>query len=174
MREFIYYARDLIKEAEGFNGVEYICPAGYRTIGYGRNLETNPLSEIELLKYFNPKNGKLSVSETTASEWLTSEIVKIVKECEGKDWFEFIGTERKGVVIDLIYNLGLSKWNTFKKTQDALKEKNFGIASYELSVGTGEGGKSKYLLATGNRALRNIEIMKFGEKIHDFYKGEGK
>lgn len=167
MREFIYYARDLIKEAEGFSGIEYICPAGYRTIGYGRNLETNPLSDSEKLKCFRTQEGKLSITEATASEWLTSEIIEIAKKCEGKDWFEYLGFERKGVVIDLIYNLGLSKWNTFKKTQDALKEKNFGTASLELE-------DSKWFRQVGLRGKRNVEIMKFGEKIHDFYEGEKK
>lgn len=167
MREFIYYARDLIKEAEGFSGIEYLCPAGYRTIGYGRNLETNPLTSSELAKTFRTQDGKLSINEITASEWLTSEVLEIVNKCEGKEWFEYLGFERKGVVIDTIYNIGMSRWNGFKKCQSALKEKNFGTASLELK-------DSKWYNQVGLRGKRNVEIMKFGEKIHDFYKGEGK
>lgn len=167
MREFIYTARDLIKEAEGFQGIEYICPAGYRTIGYGRNIETNPLTDDELRRCFKTQDNKISVNEKTASEWLTSEIIEIVKQCESKEWFEYIGSERKAVVIDLIYNLGFSKWNTFKKCQQALIDKNFGIASIELE-------DSKWYRQVGLRGKRDVEIMKFGEKIHDFYKGEEK
>lgn len=167
MREYVMYAKDLIKEAEGFMGIEYLCPAGYRTIGYGRNLETNPLSEIERAKCFRTQDGKLSISETTANEWLTSEVLEIAKDCEGKDWFEYIGFERKGVIIDLIYNLGLAKWNTFKRCQLALSSKDFGVASLELE-------DSKWYRQVGLRGKRNVEIMKFGEKIHDFYKGEKK
>ena len=167
MREYIYYAKELIKEAEGFRGIEYICPAGYRTIGYGRNLETNPLKDDELPKLFRTQDGKLSINEKTASEWLTSAVVEIGDQCESKEWFEYIGSERKAVVIDLIYNLGFSKWNTFKKCQKALVEKNFGIASLELK-------DSKWYRQVGIRGERNVEIMKFGEKIHDFYKGKEK
>lgn len=167
MREFIYFARDLIKEAEGFSGIEYLCPAGYRTIGYGRNLETNPLTSSELAKTFRTQDGKLSINEITASEWLTSEVLEIVNKCEGKEWFEYIGAGRKGVIIDLIYNLGYTKWNTFKRCQLALSSKDFGVASLELE-------DSKWYRQVGLRGKRNVEIMKFGEKIHDFYKGEGK
>lgn len=167
MREYITYAKDLIKEAEGFRGIEYICPAGYPTIGYGRNLKTNPLSSSELAKCFRTQDGKLSVNELVANEWLTQEVAKIASECEGKEWFEYLGFERKGVVIDMIYNIGMSKWNGFKKCQSALTEKNFGTASLELK-------DSKWYNQVGLRGKRNVEIMKFGEKIHDFYKGEGK
>lgn len=83
------------------------------------------------------------------------------------EWFEYIGFERKGVIIDLIYNLGLAKWNTFKRCQLALSSKDFGVASLELE-------DSKWYRQVGLRGKRNVEIMKFGEKIHDFYKGEKK
>lgn len=165
MQEFLIYARNLIKEAEGFKGIEYVCPAGFRTIGYGRNLDKNPLNSNDHLKCFRTHDGKLSISESTANEWLTSEILKIVKECEGKEWFEYIGFERKGVVIDLIYNLGLAKWNTFKKCQAALSNNDFGVASLELE-------DSKWFKQVGLRGLRNVEIIKFGEKINDFYKAK--
>lgn len=165
MREYIIYAKDLIKEAEGFRGIEYVCTSGYPTIGYGRNLQTNPLSSSELAKCFRTQDGKLSVNELVANEWLTQEVVKIASECEGKEWFEYLGFERKGVVIDMIYNIGMSKWNGFKKCQSALTEKNFGTASLELK-------DSKWYNQVGLRGKRNVEIMKFGEKIHDFYKGE--
>lgn len=167
MREFIIYAKDFIKEAEGLRLVEYECTAGYRTIGYGRNLDLNPLTPAEELKCFKTKDGKLSIKETLANEWLTSEVLNIASKCEGEEWFEYIGAERKAVVIDLIYNLGLSKWNTFKKCKKALSEKNFGLASLELE-------DSKWYGQVGLRGKRNVEIMKYGEKIHDFYKGEGK
>lgn len=168
MREYILYAKDLIKEAEGFSAVIYTCPSGYPTIGYGRNLSANPLSEAEKLKTSNRiVNGKtqMVVSKNLADEWLTQEVVKIASECEGKEWFEYLGFERKGVVIDMIYNIGMSRWNGFKKCQSALKDKDFGRASLELM-------DSKWYKQVGYRGKRNVEIMKFGEKIHDFYKGE--
>lgn len=177
MKEYIFYARELIKEAEGFSPVVYKCPAGFNTIGYGRNIDANPLTQSEIARMGRRTiNGEsqLVISNLLAEEWLTSEILDIASKCEGKEWFEYIGYERKGVIIDIIYNIGFSKWNDFEKCKKALADKNFGIASYELGVGTGEGGKSKYFLATGNRALRNIEILKYGEKIQNYYKGAKK
>lgn len=170
MREYIVYAKDLIKEAEGFSAVVYKCPAGFNTIGYGRNIDANPLTQSDILRMSKRLvNGEteLVVSKNLADEWLTSEVLEIAKDCEGKDWFEYIGFERKGVIIDLIYNLGLTKWNTFKRCQLALSSKDFGVASLELE-------DSKWYRQVGLRGKRNVEIMKFGEKIHDFYKGEKK
>ena len=40
-------ALDLVKEGEGFVATPYRCPAGKLTIGYGRNIEANPLTNEE-------------------------------------------------------------------------------------------------------------------------------
>lgn len=163
MREFEFIALGLIKEAEGFSGVEYKCPAGYRTIGYGRNLDKNPLGIIEKTHLMLGNDGLFRVSQNVAEDWVIAEIHKIVFQCEGKEWFKDLDPTRKAVIIDLIYNLGLKKWDSFKKCQQAIIDKNFGIASEELE-------DSKWFKQVGLRGLRNVEIMKFGAKLSDFYK----
>lgn len=170
MKEYIFYARELIKEAEGFSPIVYKCTAGFNTVGYGRNIDANPLTQSELMrtgKRIINGETQMFVSNLLAEEWLTSEILDIASKCEGKEWFEYIGYERKGVVIDLIYNLGLTKWNTFKRCQLALSSKDFGVASLELE-------DSKWYRQVGLRGKRNVEIMKFGEKIHDYYNKDKK
>lgn len=157
-----YIALDLIKEAEGFRGIEYLCPAGYKTLGYGRNLELNPLSQEERMQCMVGNNGLLRVSQNVASDWVTSEIKKINSTCS-EEWFYYLDDYRKAVIIDIIYNIGMKKWRTFTKCHEALIEKNFGIASRELK-------ESKWFKQVGLRGLRNVEIMKMGTKINDFYK----
>lgn len=163
MREFEFFALALIKEAEGFSGVEYICPAGYKTIGYGRNLETNPLGDLERTHCMLGNDGLLRVSQNVATDWLITEISKITFKCEKKEWFEGLDAYRRAVIIDLIYNLGFKKWDSFKKCQKAIIDRNFGIASAELE-------DSRWFNQVGRRGLRNVEIMKFGKKINEFYK----
>lgn len=162
MRDCLRIARELIEEAEGFSGVEYICPAGYRTIGFGRNLQTNPLSSEEEAKCFKVSGG-LSVSKNIAREWLEAEIYKIFKKCKNEEWFKYLDAVRGAVVIDIIYNIGFKKWESFKNCRSALAEANFGIASEELGKGSGEGGKSKYLLQVKTRGERNIKMLKDGQ-----------
>lgn len=163
MREFEFLAVNLIKEAEGFSGVEYICPAGYKTLGYGRNLETNPLGNLERTHCMLGNDGLLRVGQNVATDWLVGEVQKISHKCEGEEWFKNLDPYRRAVIIDLIYNLGFKKWNSFKKCQTALIDKNFGIASAELE-------DSRWFKQVGLRGLRNVEIMKFGAKINEFYR----
>lgn len=157
----IWRAVELITTAEGFRGVEYLCPAGKRTIGYGRNLESNPLTDQEKAKC-RRVNGVLHVDKLQARAWVEDEVIKIIAQAQDESWFAFLGAWRQAVVVDIIYNIGLKKWSSFKKCRSALSDKNFGIASEELK-------DSKWYHQVGLRGERNVEIMRFGEQIHDFY-----
>lgn len=47
MKETINYIIDKTADFEGFMANVYKCPAGFDTIGYGRNIEANPLTKEE-------------------------------------------------------------------------------------------------------------------------------
>lgn len=155
MKECVSMALKLIKEAEGFSGSIYLCPAGYQTIGYGRNIETNPLSNKERLQCFESSDG-IRVSKNTAEDWLKDEVLRIVDRVQDESYFKNLDPLRQAVIIDLIYNLGFKKFQSFKKCIQALKDFNFGIASEELK-------DSRWFNQVGNRGVRNVEIMKIGK-----------
>lgn len=165
----IVLAKALIKEAEGFRASEYMCPAGYPSIGYGRNLHFDPLTDADKAKMTKNKLGEWVVSTNLADDWLEDVVKRIYEKIKNADFFVGIGDERQAVVIDMIYNLGQKSFNEFKNFKQALREKDFEKASFEIEHGSAGNGKSKYWNQTGLRAKRNAQIIKTGSDNWDFY-----
>ena len=106
-----------IKEHEGLVLKPYKCPVGKLTIGYGHNLEDNGLSK-------------------TACEFILSEDIDEAKKnlyaVFTRKFFESLSNNQKIALIDMMFNLGLSKFLTFKKFILAVKNKDFIKASAEI------------------------------------------
>jgi lysozyme len=106
-----------IKEHEGLRLKPYKCPAGRLTIGYGHNLEDNGLSK-------------------TACEFILFEDIEEAKRnlytIFTRDFFDSLSNNQKIALIDMMFNLGLSKFLTFKKFIKAVKERNWDKASAEI------------------------------------------
>ena len=106
-----------IKEHEGLVLKPYKCPAGKLTIGYGHNLEDNGLTK-------------------TACEYILIEDIEESKRnlyaIFTKDFFDTLKDNQKIALIDMMFNLGLSRFLTFKKFILAVKQKSFDRASVEI------------------------------------------
>ena len=106
-----------IKEHEGLVLKPYKCPAGKLTIGYGHNLEDNGLSQ-------------------SACEYILIEDIEEAKKnlyaVFTKDFFDTLKDNQKIALIDMMFNLGLSRFLTFKKFILAVKSKDFIKASAEI------------------------------------------
>ena len=106
-----------LKEHEGLVLKPYKCPVGKLTIGYGHNLEDNGLTK-------------------TACEYILFEDIKEAKRnlysVFTKDFFDTLKDNQKIALIDMMFNLGLSKFLTFKKFIKAVKERNWDKASVEM------------------------------------------
>jgi len=83
---------------EGLRLKPYQCPAGFYTIGIGRNLESNGISESEAL-----------VMLDNDIEECIRDIINIFP-----DWYSF-SVNRQHAIIDMRFNLGLSRFRQFKK-----------------------------------------------------------
>ncbi len=69
-------------KSEGFSKIVYKSPANYDTIGYGRNIEANPLSQEELKSIDATKDTpkkEYKVSEEIAKTWLQQELERVKK-----------------------------------------------------------------------------------------------
>ena len=106
-----------IKEHEGLVLKPYKCPVGKLTIGYGHNLEDNGLSQ--------------SVCEYILIEDI-EEAKKNLYAVFTKDFFDDLNDKQKIALIDMMFNLGLSRFLTFKKFILAVKQRNFDRASVEI------------------------------------------
>ena len=106
-----------IKEHEGLVLKPYKCTANKLTIGYGHNLEDNGLSK-------------------TACEFILFEDIDEAKKnlyaVFTRKFFENLSNNQKIALIDMMFNLGLSKFLTFKKFILAVKNKDFIKASAEI------------------------------------------
>ena len=108
---------DQIKEHEGLKLFPYKCPAGRLTIGYGHNLQDNGLSKsaCEYILYDDIDEAKRNL-----------------RTIFGNEFFESLNDSKKIALIDMMFNLGLSRFLTFKKFILAVKQRNFDRASVEI------------------------------------------
>lgn len=104
-----------IKEYEGFSRLVYECTSGYATIGYGRNVE------------------QVGISKDEADVMLNNDIAQCLKELRGiMNRFDELPDKAQLVLVDMCYNLGLSKLLNFENMLDAIDAGNWAKASEEL------------------------------------------
>lgn len=120
----------LTAEFEGFSASVYKCPAGYDTIGYGRNIEANPLSveEKKLLE-----DGK--VPESVAMRWLKEELSRNYDSLNRNfKFFQALPLKKQGALVDMVYNLGFTKFKTFKNTLKEIEFRDYEKAAERLEA----------------------------------------
>lgn len=157
--KLVLLAMSLTMKYEGYSDKIYLCPAGEPSIWYGRNLKFYPLTEDEKSKYIE----KGEDAHEHAKEWLKGNLLSIIKVLKDKEYFVNQLPARQAAMVDMVYNMGMSSFNEFKNFKQAMIDKDFEKASKELATGSGEGGKSKWLIQTKNRAEEIIEIIRTGK-----------
>lgn len=100
---------------EGLKQYVYTCPKGYQTIGVGRNLETKGLSKAEI--FYLLENDILDAKLY---------LLDIFKD------FHSLSEARQNVLIEMVFNLGNGGFKKFKKLIEAIKAKDFELASEEM------------------------------------------
>lgn len=139
---------------EGMLLKPYICPAGYLTIGVGRNLITNPLSckELEVVG----KNYKDGISESAAFFLLKNDINRCERElAQNISWFNQLDDERQYALLDMCFNLGIKRLLGFKKMLGAIFIGDYRGAAKECL-------NSKYAKDVGKRAQRIAKLIERG------------
>lgn len=125
---------DLLKKHEGFRKRVYRCTENKQTIGYGYNLDANPLHlsvfEIDRLK-------RKGISGKTAENLLIDQVYNIKFSLDKAiPWWSKIGQTRQDVLIDMAYNLGINGLLCFKKTLDHIAVGNYPKAADEMLEST--------------------------------------
>lgn len=120
-------ARKSLKEHEGFRAKVYQCPAGKNTIGYGRNLDDRgiTLEEAEML--------------------LDNDIIECVKDLSTFPWWNNLTDVRQAALIDMRFNLGPSRFRSFKQMLRALDMGDYTEAAHQVL-------NSNYAKQVGRRA----------------------
>lgn len=129
---------DILIHHEGLKYKPYLCTKGNITIGIGRNLSANGLSRDEVFYL------------------LSNDLDRCIKESESFPWFNRLSDPRKIVIISMLFNMGLTRFLTFKKMISALEESDYSKAANEMLA-------SEWSAQVGRRALELALIMKTGE-----------
>jgi len=106
-----------LKSHEGFSSYAYPDSLGYWSIGYGKCID---------------KRIKCGISIKEAEFLLMNEIERSQIELGHYDWFNDLDQVRKETLIELHFNIGLTKLLKFQNMIDALKNKRYGDAAAHM------------------------------------------
>lgn len=129
--------RELIRD-EGLRLKPYYDSVGKLTIGVGRNLDDNGISESEALIM------------------LRNDIANSQQELERFSWFRQLDSRRKDAILNMHFNLGLPRLLSFKKMIAALEQGEWDKAADEAL-------NSLWAEQVGERAVRISSIIRYGE-----------
>lgn len=127
----------LLKTHEGLRLKPYRCTAGALTIGIGRNLDANGISEDEAILL------------------MRNDLAKCKAQVATLDMPEDLGEVRTAVLVNMCFNLGFGGLKSFKRTLGLIKEKRFVEAAKAM-------GESKWARQVGRRATTLRRMMETG------------
>ena len=134
-----------LRRHEGLRLDPYKCSEGYLTIGYGRNIETNGISEAE------------------AEFMLSNDLIACESELKDEGWYNQLDETRRAVVLNMAFNLGKPKLMQFKKFIGALSDDDYETASKEMVTGSDGVSPSKWASQVGKRAYELADQMRTGQ-----------
>ena len=136
-----------LKMEEGFRSQPYKNPNDFWTIGYGRNLEGLPLSDREFNYLFPTQSPSKNKLEWLLPYWRLRPMFQheaiflleeVIDNCEEEalqvygDVYKDYVVDVKVIVLDMLYNLGITRYKGFKKHIKAIKKHNYTVAAKEL------------------------------------------
>lgn len=130
--------REMIMRHEGFREKAYTDSEGILSIAFGRNIQ------------------QVGVTREEGLFLLANDIRRVVNEAADHFyWFKSLNVPRQDVVLSMLYNLGLVRFNTFTKFTAALSFQNYDKAATEML-------DSKWASQVGERAKELAQIMRSG------------
>ena len=125
---------EFIKQEEGFRSQPYLDTRGIPTFGYGFTY----------------------ITKEEANAIISDRVYQIQKELLLMyDWYDPLSTNRKMILVSMVYQLGLTGFSKFKNMISAIEKGDFEIAANEML-------DSKWYDQTPNRCRRASMIMRKG------------
>jgi lysozyme len=128
----------MLKRHEGFRGKPYHCTAGKLTIGYGRNLDDVGITEVEA-------EFLLKVDTLRATDSAGDIFPGILSYTEN----------RQIAIINMIFNLGKTRFKGFRKMIDAINRDDWESAADEAM-------DSRWYGQVGVRAHELVNLLREG------------
>lgn len=130
--------RNRIREHEGFRNKPYRCSEGFLSIGIGRNLDANGLSDNEVEYLFSGDFAAATQLAATLSCWSALDEV------------------RRGVLVEMVFQMGLNGVKGFKNTLKAVAAKDWPKVHAGMLA-------SRWARQTPGRAKRLAQVMLTGQ-----------
>lgn len=136
--------KEMLIHHEGMNLRLYVCPANKLTIGVGRNLEDNGITDEEALFLLDNDIARCRVEAAHAFHW-----------------FPRLDSTRQDVIISMIFNMGITRLKTFTKMIAALEQHDYARAASEML-------SSRWASQVGVRAQALAKMMLSGSYPRSF------
>ena len=130
--------RSMLVLHEGLRLRPYKCTAGKMTIGVGRNLDDNGITQAEALLML--ENDIIAVEADLDRTW---------------PWWRQMSEARHQVLADMCFNLGMGKLGGFVNTLAAMKRGDYDAAAAGML-------NSLWASQVGRRAQRLAKMMREG------------
>lgn len=128
-----------LRRHEGVRSHVYLCPAGYETIGVGRNIA----------------ESGLGLSDDEIDYLLKNDIERCRLELSAFSWFTDTDAVRQDALINLCFNLGMTRLLGFKNALARMAEAKYPEAAEEFL-------DSRWAKQVGSRADEVTEMIKTG------------
>ena len=120
---------------EGLRLRPYNCSSGKLTIGIGRNIED------------------IGITEEEAKYLLSNDLTRTYLELKANfDWFDYLNSYRQEVLMNMCFNLGISRLKTFRLMLAAVEMGDFHESSKQMM-------DSRWARQVGERAKRLSRVM---------------
>ena len=144
--------RALIARHEGLRLEPYNDIKGIKTIGFGHNMDANPLPDM--IQHQLDTFG--SITEDMAMELLDHDILDAIFNCQRlyRD-FEKFTERRKMALVDFIFNVGVRTARTFERTNRAINRGDWEAAAQGFE-------KSLWYRQVNHRAVEIVSMIREG------------
>ena len=133
---------DTLKRPEGVRSHAYKCSENMITVGVGRNLD---------------ENGGIGLSDDEIEYLLMNDIERCDAELRAAyDWYENLKKPRRDAMINMCFNLGLTRLRGFVKALEAMSREQYDVAADEFM-------DSRWAEQVGDRAVEVTELIRSGE-----------
>lgn len=129
-----------LRRHEGFRDRVYLDTVGKRTIGYGWNLDSDPM-------YREAADLQMKCK----LEEIEQRLLLLY------DWYPNLSQVRKDVVLNMCYNLGVEGFGKFRQTIWYLQNSRFAEAAQEML-------RSRWSEQVGNRARYLANLIETGTR----------
>jgi lysozyme len=132
---------EMLRLHEGVRYKVYLCSEGYETIGVGRNIS----------------EGGLGLSKDEVDYLLVNDIKRVQDELtRSYSWFARLDDVRRDAMVDICFNIGLTRLRGFVNALAAMSRSQYEIAADEFM-------DSRWSQQVGNRAVEVTDMIRTGE-----------